>query len=59
VGLFFGLRGESPENGSFPGIGWRLSGIFARKGANARLQRLSIMRKARILRAFLVKKRKF
>jgi hypothetical protein len=28
VDLFFGLQGESPENGSFPGFGWRLSGIF-------------------------------
>jgi hypothetical protein len=59
VGLFFGLQGESPENGSFPGFGWRLSGIFGRKSANAGLQRLSTIRKARIWRAFLVKKRKF
>jgi hypothetical protein len=59
VDLFFGLQGESPENGSFPGFGWRLSGIFARKSANAGLQRLSRIRKARIWRAFLVKKRKF
>jgi len=29
VDLFFGLQGESPENGSFPGFGWRLSGILA------------------------------
>jgi hypothetical protein len=59
VDLFFGLQAQSPENGSFPGFGWRLSGIFGRKGANAGLQRLSTIRKARIWRAFFVKKRKF
>jgi hypothetical protein len=59
VDLFFGLQGESPENGSFPGFGWRLSGIYSRKSANTGLQRLSRIRKARIWRAFLVRKRKF
>jgi hypothetical protein len=59
VDLFFSLQAQSPENGSFPGFGWRLSGIFGRKSANAGLQRLSTIRKARIWRAFLVKKRKF
>jgi hypothetical protein len=28
VGLFQGRQGESPENGSFLGFGWRLLGIF-------------------------------
>jgi hypothetical protein len=34
VDLFFSLQGESPENGSFPGFGWRLSGIFGPKSSN-------------------------
>ena len=59
VDLFFGLQGESPENGTFPGFGWRLSGIYGRKSANTGLQRLSRIRKARIWQAFLGRKRKF
>jgi hypothetical protein len=58
-GLFYGLQDKSPENGSFLGFGRRLSGIFGRKSADAGLRRLSTIRKARIWRAFLVKKRKF
>jgi hypothetical protein len=59
VDLFFGLQGESPENGSFLGFGWRLSGIIDPKSSNTGLWRLSAMRKARIWRAFLIKERKF
>jgi hypothetical protein len=47
------------KSGSFPRFGWRLSGIFWPKSANAGLRRLSRIRKARIWWAFLVKKRKF
>jgi len=54
VVLFFGLRGESPENGSFLEFDWRLSGILGPKSANVSLQRLLAMRKARIWRAFLI-----
>jgi hypothetical protein len=49
VDLFFGLQGESPENGSFLGFGWRLLGILSPKSSNIGLQRLLAMRKARIL----------
>jgi hypothetical protein len=59
VDLFFGLRGESPENGSFLEFDWRLSGILCPKSANVSLQRLLAMRKARISRAFLIMERKF
>jgi hypothetical protein len=45
---FYGLQDESPENGSFPGFGWRLSGMFGPKSSNIGLQRLMAMRKARI-----------
>jgi hypothetical protein len=45
VHLFLGLRGESPENGSFLGYGWRLLGIFGPKSSNAGLQRLLAMKK--------------
>jgi hypothetical protein len=31
VHLFFSLQGEAPENGSFPGFGWRLLGILGTK----------------------------
>jgi hypothetical protein len=34
VGIFFGHQGESPENGSFPGFGWRLLGMFGSKSSN-------------------------
>jgi hypothetical protein len=59
VALFFGLQGESPENGSFPGFGWRLLGMFGPKSSNIGLQRLLAMRKARVWRAFLIQRRKF
>jgi hypothetical protein len=59
VDLFFRLHGESPENGSFLGFGWRLSGILRPKSSIIGLQRLLAMRKARIWRAFLIKERKF
>jgi hypothetical protein len=59
VVLFFGLQGESPENGSFLGFGWRLLGMLGQKSSNIGLQRLLAMRKARIWRAFLVQRRKF
>jgi hypothetical protein len=59
VDLFFGLQGESPENGSFVEFDWRLSGILGPKTSNVRLQRLLAMRKARVSRAFLIKERKF
>jgi hypothetical protein len=59
VDLFFSLRGESPENGSFLGFGWRLLGILGPKSSNFSLQRLLAMRKARIWRAFLIEERKF
>jgi hypothetical protein len=49
VDLFFGLRGESPKNGSFLGFGWRLLGILGQKTSNIGLQRLMAMRKARVL----------
>jgi hypothetical protein len=48
VCLFFSLQGESPENGSFLGFGWRLLGILGPKSSNVGLQRLLAMRKARI-----------
>jgi hypothetical protein len=48
VELFFGLQGESPENGSFLGFGWRLLGIFGPKSSNIGLQRLLAKRKARV-----------
>jgi hypothetical protein len=57
--LFFGLQGESPENGSFPGFGWRLLGMFGAKSSNINLQRLSAMIKARVWRAFLIQRKKF
>jgi hypothetical protein len=42
---------------SFLEFGWRLSGILLRpKSSNAGLRRLSAMRKARIWRAFLIRK---
>jgi hypothetical protein len=59
VHLFYRLQGESPENGSFLGFGWRLSGVLGAKRLNTSLWRLSAMKKARIWRAFLVKQRKF
>jgi hypothetical protein len=59
VVLFFGLQGESPENGSFLGFGWRLLGMFGPKSSNIGLQRLLAIRKARIWRAFLIERRKF
>jgi hypothetical protein len=59
VHLFFSLQGESPENGSFLGFGWRLLGILGPKSSNVGLQRLLAMRKARIWRAFLIEERKF
>jgi hypothetical protein len=59
VCLFFSLQGESPENGSFLGFGWRLLGILGPKSSNVGLQRLLAMRKARIWRAFLIEERKF
>jgi hypothetical protein len=51
--------GESLKNGSFIEFGWRLLGILGPKSSNMGLQRLSPMKKARIWRAFLIKKRKF
>src|ERR1700676_1301793 len=57
--LFFGLQGESPENGSFLEFGWRLLGMFGPKSSNIGLPRLLAMRKARIWRAFLIRRRKF
>jgi hypothetical protein len=57
VYLFFGLQGESPENGSFLGFGWRLLGILGPKSSNVGLQRLLTMRKARHWRAFLLLKK--
>src|SRR5216684_736103 len=57
--LFFGLRCQSPENGSFPGFAWRLLGILGPKSSNVGLQRLLAIRKARIWRAFLIEERKF
>jgi hypothetical protein len=48
VDLFSGLQGESPENGSFPGFGWRLLGILGPRSSNIGLQRLLAMRKARV-----------
>jgi hypothetical protein len=59
VDLFFGLRGESPENGSFLEFDRRLSGMLGPKSVNVSLQRLLAMRKARIWRAFLIEERKF
>jgi hypothetical protein len=59
VDLFFGLRGEFPENGSFLEFDWRLSEIHGPKSANVSLQRLLAMRKARISQTFLIKQRKF
>jgi hypothetical protein len=59
VHLFFGLQGESQENGSFLGFGQRLLGILCPKSSNVGLQRLLAMRKARIWRAFLIEERKF
>jgi hypothetical protein len=59
VDLFFGLQGESPENGSFPGFGWRLLGILGQKSSNIGLQRLMAMRKAHVWRAFLIQRKKF
>jgi hypothetical protein len=59
VDLFFGLQGESQENGSFLGFGWRLLGVFGPKSSNTGLQRLLPVRKARIGRAFLIDERKF
>jgi hypothetical protein len=59
VDSFSGLQRESPENGSFLGLAWRLSGILGPKSSNTGLWRLSAMRKARIWRAFLIKERKF
>jgi hypothetical protein len=59
VGLFFGLQGESLENGSFLGFGWRLLGILGPRSSNIGLQRLLAMRKAHVLRAFLIQRRKF
>jgi hypothetical protein len=59
VDLFSGLQGESPENGSFLGFGWRLLGILGPRSSNIGLQRLLAMRKARVLRAFLIQRRKF
>jgi hypothetical protein len=56
---FFGLQGESPENGSFPGFGWRLLGILGPKSSNFDLQRSLAMRKAPIWRSFLIEERKF
>src|SRR6201998_4051911 len=57
VYLFFGLQGESPENGSFLGFGWRLLVILGPKSSNVGLQRLLAMRKARHWRAFLLLKK--
>jgi hypothetical protein len=48
VEIFFGLQGESLENGSFLGFGWRLLGILGPESPNIGLQRLSAMRKARV-----------
>src|ERR1700733_902901 len=45
VYLFLSLRGESPENGSFLGYGWRFLGILGPKSSNAGLQRLLAMKK--------------
>jgi hypothetical protein len=53
VDLFFGLQGESPENGSFLGFGWRLLEILGPKGPNVSLQRQLAMRKTHVWRAFL------
>ena len=55
---FFGLQGESPENGSFLGSGWRLLGILGPKSSNFDLPRPLAMRKARIWRPFLSEERK-
>jgi hypothetical protein len=46
VDSFFGLQGESPENGSFLGFGWRLLRKFDQKSAKIGFQRLMAMRKA-------------
>jgi hypothetical protein len=59
VHLFSGLCDESLENGSFIEFRRRLLGIRGAKSSISWLQRLSTMRKARIWRAFLVKRRKF
>jgi len=56
---FPSLQGESPENGSFLGFGWRLLGMFGPKSSNIGLQRLLAIRKARIWRAFLIERKKF
>jgi hypothetical protein len=57
VHLFFGLQGESPENGSFIEFGWRLSGVFAEKVRKWRNWRLSTITKAHHWRAFLLLKK--
>jgi hypothetical protein len=57
VDLFFGLQGESPENGSFRGFGWRLLGILGQKSSNIGLQRLMAMRKADVWQAFTYPKK--
>jgi hypothetical protein len=59
VDLFFGLQGESPENGSFPGFGWRLLRMFSPKSSNMDFRRLLAMRKAPIWRAFFIQRRIF
>jgi hypothetical protein len=59
VDSFFGLQGESPENGSFLGFGQRLLGILGQKSSNIGLQRLTAMRKAQVWRAFLIQRKKF
>jgi hypothetical protein len=56
--LVFGLQGDSLENGSFLGFGWRLLGILGPK-FDVGLWRLLAMRKARIWQAFLIEERKF
>jgi hypothetical protein len=59
IRFFFRLQSESPENGNFPGFGWRLLGMFGPKSSNIGLQRLLAMRKARVWQAFLIQRRKF
>jgi hypothetical protein len=59
VDLFFGLQGESPENGSFLGFGWRLLAVLGQKGSNIGLRRLLAMRKAHVWWAFFIQRRKF
>jgi hypothetical protein len=50
--LFYGLYGQSPENGNFIEFGWRLFKILTEKTRKRRSQRLLLIEKARHWRAY-------